>query len=100
MGEARGALPAGVRRDRLGQIFEIGGRDAAGLLHQFRGVAGVVPLEDLEHAVRVLQRLITWRSGPVQRRPAFTESLALGGGAARFRTRGLAVLAVGVSPAG
>src|SRR5207245_967454 len=35
--------------------------DAAGLLHHLRGVAGVVPLEDLVHAVGVLEALVPWR---------------------------------------
>ena len=36
-------------------------RDAADLLHHLRGVAGEVPLEHLEHAARVLQRLVAVR---------------------------------------
>ena len=56
--ERRRALASAVAGERVGDLREVGRRDAADLLHHLGGVAGEVPLEDLEDAVRVLQRLV------------------------------------------
>ena len=56
-------------------------RHAADLLDHLRGVAGEVPLQHLEHAPGVLQRLVPVRVG-VRRGPAGTVRLA----ASRLRT--------------
>ena len=56
--QRRGALAAGVLRPRLRDLQELLGRHPAYPLHHLRRVAGVVPLEDLVHAARVLQRRV------------------------------------------
>ena len=56
-----GPLPAGVLRPRPADREEVLLGDAADLLDDLGGVAGVVPLEDLEDAHRVLQRLVARR---------------------------------------
>ena len=58
VGKARRALTAGVLRNGVSQVVEVFLRNTAGLLHHLRGVAGVVALQDLEHTIRVLQRLV------------------------------------------
>ena len=67
VGEAGRALAAGVLRDCVGEVVEVLDGDAAGLLHHLRGVAGVVAAQDLEHRVRVLQRLVLLELPRVQR---------------------------------
>ena len=52
-------LPAAVLRDGLAQRQELLRRHAGHLLDHLGRVAGVVPLEHLEHAARVLQRFVT-----------------------------------------
>src|SRR5829696_9098167 len=67
-----GAVPAGGAGPGLAHGQELLPRGAADLLHELRGVAGEVPLEDLEHAPRVLQRRVLRHTGadPGQRRAA------------------------------
>ena len=52
------------------QVLEVRDADAAHVLHHLRGVAGVVPLEDLEHRPRVLQGLVALHPGVLQGRTA------------------------------
>ena len=70
--QRRGALPVRVRRPRLADRPELLRRRAADALDHLRGVAGEVPLEDLEHAARVLQRRVLGDAvgGVVERSPA------------------------------
>ena len=56
--ERRGPVPAGVLGDQLADLLEDVLRDAADPLHHLRRVAREVPLEHLEDAARVLQRLV------------------------------------------
>ena len=44
--------------DRFADLDEVCRRDAADVLHHLRRVAGVVPLEHLEHGQSILQRLV------------------------------------------
>ena len=53
--EAGGALAPGVLDDGAGEVVEILEADAADVAHHLRGVAGEVPLDDLEYRPRVLQ---------------------------------------------
>src|SRR5207248_7102904 len=53
-----GALPARVPGPGPAHLVEQLPGYAADLLHHLRGVAGVVPLEDLVHAVRALEGLV------------------------------------------
>ena len=54
--ERGGPVAARVLGDQPGHLAELLRRHAGHLGHQVRGVPGEVPLEDLEHAPRVLQR--------------------------------------------
>ncbi len=76
--EGGGALAAAVAGQRVGDLRELLGLDAADLLHHLRGVAREVPLEDLEDAARVLQRLVAVAL-PVHRRAAGAVRLGLRG---------------------
>ena len=73
--ERGGALAPAVAGQRVGDLRELLRRDAADLLHHLGGVAGEVPLEDLEDAARVLQRLV---AVPFQSTGAPPEPCALG----------------------
>ncbi len=53
--ERRRALRPRVRAQRLRHLPEVGPGDAADPLHDLRGVAVEVALQDLEHAARVLE---------------------------------------------
>ncbi len=57
------AVPAGVVGDKLAHPSELVLTDPADLLHHFRGIAREMPLEHLEHAARMLQRLVGVWSG-------------------------------------
>ncbi len=70
IGEAGSALAAGVLRDRAGEVCEVVPADAAGIADHLGGVAGVVPLENLEHRLRVLQGLVAQHPGVRQHRAA------------------------------
>ena len=78
VGEARGALPPRVLRDGTGKVIEVLRRDPAGVPHHLRGVARVVALEDLQHRVGVLQRLVPVGMIGVQRRAAAAVLVAAG----------------------
>src|SRR5205807_2357409 len=56
VGERAGPVSTRVRQERLGHLDDLLLRRAADPLHHLRRVAAVVPLEELEHAVWVLQR--------------------------------------------
>src|SRR3712207_2809036 len=74
----RRPLSAAVRGHPLGDLEERLLLHAAGLGDHLRRVAGEVPLEDLEDAPRVLQRLVPLGLGP-QRRTAGARSVRLVG---------------------
>ena len=59
-GVADGHGPVGRRGlgDQLADLEEVGLRRPGDLAHHLRRVAGVMPLQDLEHAVRTLQGLV------------------------------------------
>ena len=61
--ERGGAVAAGIGRDQLAHLGEQVAWDAAGLFDHLRGVAGEVPLQHLEHAPRMLQRVVGVRAG-------------------------------------
>src|SRR5205823_6150342 len=81
-------LAARVRAQRLGDLEEGGSRDAAGLLDHLRRVAAEVPLQELEDAARVLERVVdvgrlsTREAAPVGTMRLFSRGrgLALAGG--------------------
>ena len=93
----RGPVPTAVAGHGLADLEQLLGRDAADVLDQFRGVAGVVPLEHLEDGARVLQRLVPLDLGVVQRGAVATELVA--GTAVGRVVLALVALAPG-SPAG
>ena len=72
--DGRGALAAAVAGQRVGDLEEVLRGDAGGLLHHLGRVAGEVPLEDLEDAALVLERLVA-EALPVDRRT--TRAVAL-----------------------
>ena len=53
----------GVLGDRFGQVREVLYPDATDVTHHLRGVAGVVPFEDLEYGLRMLQGLVAAHTG-------------------------------------
>jgi hypothetical protein len=61
VGERRGSVAARVAAQRLGDGFELCDGAAARLRDDVGRVAGVVPLEDLEDAARVLERFVAFR---------------------------------------
>ena len=61
VGERRGPVGAGVREDRLGDLQERVPRAAGHPLDHLGRVAAEVPLDDLEDAARILQRLVALR---------------------------------------
>jgi hypothetical protein len=75
--EGAGPFAPAVAGERIGDLQELLGLDAAHLLHHLGGVAREVPFEDLEDAARVLQRLVP---APLPRhgRPAGTVTLGAG----------------------
>src|SRR6185437_482462 len=82
--EGRGPFGSRVLRQQLADPRESLRRYPAGLLDHVRGVAGEVPLQHLEHASRMLQRLVAVRVA-VRRSAA---------GAVRLAAAGLADLAL------
>src|SRR5213080_5092857 len=68
VGERAGAVAARILEQHLRDLDELLFGRAAHLLHHLRGVASEVPLQDLEHAVRVLERGVPF-GGPWLERP-------------------------------
>ena len=90
-----GALAAGVARPGLGHLEERLRGDAADARHHLRGVAGEVPLQDLEDAARVLEGLVAL--GMAVHADAVRLVLERAGGLPLHRVV-LALLAVGLLP--
>ena len=65
--EAGGALAPGVLDDGAGEVVEVLATDPADVRHHLRGVAGVVPLDDLEYRPRVLQGFVALHAGVRER---------------------------------
>ncbi len=76
VGEGRRPVASGVVRDQLADLTEEVLRHPADLLDQLGRVAGVVPLEHLEHTARVGQRLVPFRFPLADRRAAGAVGLA------------------------
>ena len=84
VGERAGPLAAAVVAQGLGDLAEQLLRDPTGALDHLRRVAGVVPLQQLEDAARVLERLVAVRRAGVLEAaaegcPAGAVLLTLGG---------------------
>jgi hypothetical protein len=58
-----GLFRAGSRGQRVGDLVEKLGRDAADILHDFGGVAGEMPAQRLKNAARMLERQVPPRVG-------------------------------------
>ena len=80
VGEGGGAVAAGVGESARRTTWRNSvSRDAADLLDHLGGVAGVVPLEHLEDAARVLQGLVAVRLAVADARAARAVRLAAAG---------------------
>ena len=67
VGEHRRPLPAAVVDHRRREVLEVLAADAARIGDHLRGVPGVVPLQDLEHGLRMLQGLIALDQRMIER---------------------------------
>ena len=90
IGERSRPFGARVRQNGLGDLEKSFFGTAGGFLDHLRRVAGEMPLDDLENAARVLQRLVLHRRRPYQRSYQRCESFpglssTFAAGAARLR---------------